>query len=729
MISYSKRDYFYKDSVFKDWRIVCKRDNTTIATITNKELREESITITESLDSSEDLIFGRCEPSKLEFEVHNIIQPLKGCTVTVDLILDHDTSAPFRVGTYFVDSDKPTANRDFRTVVCYDAAGKLGEMDITEWYDTLRFPMSLKNFRNSFFSYVGITQETVSLINDNINIYKGLNDDSDDSSRSTRNSSLSAMNVLNAICELNGCFGHINRNNKFVYVYLPVITKGLYPADDLYPANDLYPADDVVGGTFYPKYYTSCEYEDFEVKAIDDVIVYGDDSSVEVRVNQNGTNPYILEDNFLLYKMSTNELRSVANNLYSKINFVIYSPCSIECVADLCIEVGDSYLFNDKYNQIYSYVMTRTMKGLQVLKDSLESRGNEDRTKNLNNLDSKISRAESKAEYDSKEIKDTVTHFENLTANRFEADEAKITNLEVDTLDVKVKLTAARADITALYAEDAVINGTLTAHTANINTLNTDVADIKTLKADKATVNSLSASFASFKTLTTQQLDADDARIRNLIAQDVTINGKITAAEGNISTLNTKVANIEELKADKATVNTLSADLASFKTLTTNKFTADEGKIGTLEADMVTVKGNISTINGDISSINGSISTVNGDIVTINGNISAVNGRVDVAAAGIAELNATKATIDQLNAVTISADRIVSGTISADRISADVLAQKLTYFTHLTGASVHTTQGLSTNGHFSCGGISIGSYTCSFQTITVGGTQYTVLCG
>ena len=82
-----------------------------------------------------------------------------------------------------------------------------------------------------------------------------------------------------------------------------------------------------------------------------------------------------------------------------------------------------------------------------------------------------------------------------------------------------------------------------------------------------------------------------------------------------------------------------------------------------------------------------------------------------------------------MNAVTISADRIVSGTISADRISADVLAQKLTYFTHLTGASVHTTQGLSTNGHFSCGGISIGSYTCSFQTITVGGTQYTVLCG
>ena len=120
MIEYAKRDYFYKDSVHKDWRIVCSKDGQTVATITNSELREECITITESLDSSEDLIFGRCEPSKFEFEVHNVTAPLKGCEVVVDLILDHDTTNPFRVGTYVVDSDKPTANRDFRNVDVVD---------------------------------------------------------------------------------------------------------------------------------------------------------------------------------------------------------------------------------------------------------------------------------------------------------------------------------------------------------------------------------------------------------------------------------------------------------------------------------------------------------------------------------------------------------------------------------------------------------------------------------
>ena len=669
MIEYSKRDFFYKDSVFKEWIMVCTKDGNAIATLTNSEFREESISITESLDSSEDLVFGRCEPSKLEFEVHNIIAPLKGATIVVDLILDHDVNNPFRVGTYVVDSDKPTANRDFRNVVCYDAAGKLGELEVNEWYDGLRFPMTLKAFRDSFFNHVGIAQETVTLINDGIQIQKGLNNPDDESSRSMQNSSISAMNVLNAICEMNGCFGHINRNNVFTYKYLIPIAKGLYPAEDLYPADDLYPSDDSVDGIFYPKYYESCEYEDFEVKAIDDVIIFSDDGEQKIRVNQNGANPYLLENNFLLYKLSDQVLQTVANNLYSKINAVIYSPCSIECLADLCIEVGDRYLFNDKYNQVYSYVMTRTMKGLQLLKDSLESRGNEDRTKNLNNLDKKISRAESKAESDAQSNRDDISKvsadlgtFKDLTADNFEA-----TNAHIDTLDAREgnfetltaqKFAADRADIQALYAADVTISGTLNASIARIGDLEADVG--------------------SFKTLTAQNFTAVNGEISNIKSTYV-----------KTTTLDAQIANINTVLAKKATITELNASVASI-----NNVLATKASITELNSDIATVNSLIAT-KADITELqatNATISQLNSEIVRTN------------------EVLATKITASDVQTINLNADKITAGTIAADRLDGSVIAAKL------AGSNIYC--GLIAAGRCDIGGGNIsGNTTCGGQAI------------
>lgn len=42
----------------------------------------------------------------------------------------------------------------------------------------------------------------------------------DDSSAVTEESAISGKTVVTAICEINGCFGNINRNGKFEYVFL-----------------------------------------------------------------------------------------------------------------------------------------------------------------------------------------------------------------------------------------------------------------------------------------------------------------------------------------------------------------------------------------------------------------------------------------------------------------------------------------------------------------------------
>ena len=66
-------------------------------------------------------------------------------------------------------------------------------------------------------------------------------------------SELSGKDVITAICEINGCFGHIDRNGKFQWLYLEQDIQGLYPANDLYPdhAPDYLPQAET--GHLYPQ--------------------------------------------------------------------------------------------------------------------------------------------------------------------------------------------------------------------------------------------------------------------------------------------------------------------------------------------------------------------------------------------------------------------------------------------------------------------------------------------
>ena len=57
-------------------------------------------------------------------------------------------------------------------ITAYDALYKINEMDVTSWYNSLTFPITIANMRNSFFNYVGITQEADYLPNDPMTVNK-----------------------------------------------------------------------------------------------------------------------------------------------------------------------------------------------------------------------------------------------------------------------------------------------------------------------------------------------------------------------------------------------------------------------------------------------------------------------------------------------------------------------------------------------------------------------------
>lgn len=411
MVNYKYTDLFKQDTVDKQLMIVS--DDGKI-NITNTELHQEMFELTESLCSEQELTFGSCEAAMIKFTVSNTFLPMKGKWLTVRMSLDGHTDAAFQFGRYKVDSDTPTADRTCREVIAYDALYDVLTADVAAWYNTVfpsheeqktdedgtittvtvYDPVTMKQFRNSFFKHFGIEQANITLINDNMSIEKTVavtasgETSSATEESSTIGESMSGKEVLSCICEINGCMGHMGRDGKFHYIYLEQNIQGLYPRNDLYPADDLFPRDPK-SNRIGKDLYITAEYEDFLVKTINKLQIREQKNDIGVIVGT-GDNAYVIEDNFLVYGKGTKELKGIAKNILSKIRGIIYRPFTADCKGNPCLEVGDAVRLPTKYELIESYIFKRTLKGIQALRDDLEADGEECRTSKANGIQRSI---------------------------------------------------------------------------------------------------------------------------------------------------------------------------------------------------------------------------------------------------------------------------------------------------------------------------------------------------
>lgn len=418
MVNYKYGDLFKKDTVDKQLSIVS--DDGKI-NITNTELHQEKFELTESLCSEQELTFGSCEAAMIKFTVSNTFLPMKGRWMTVMMSLGGHADIPFQFGRYKVDSDTPTADRSCRDVVAYDALYDILNADVAAWYNTVfpsheeqqtdkdgnkttvtvYDPVTMKQFRNSFFKHFGIEQADIILVNDNMSIEKTVavtpssETSSDTEESSIIGESMSGKEVLSCICEINGCMGHMGRDGKFHYIYLEQEIQGLYPRNDLYPADDLFPRDPKstqIGKGFY----VTATYEDYLVKTINKLQIREQKNDIGVIVGT-GDNAYVIEDNFLVYGKGTKELKSIANNVLSKIRGIVYRPFTADCKGNPCLEVGDAVRLPTRYELIESYILKRTMKGIQALRDDLEADGEEYRTNGANGIQKSILKLKGKS--------------------------------------------------------------------------------------------------------------------------------------------------------------------------------------------------------------------------------------------------------------------------------------------------------------------------------------------
>ena len=460
MITGKNAELYFGESVYKQMNIEVVGTEIVI----DNSMREQgTFTLTETLCDSSELKFGSCLPNQISFVGREIPASIKGKRLHPVEILEGNEDDPFEYGTYTVYSDVPTSDRTKRQITAYDAMYDIINADVKSWYAGLTFPMTLKAFRDSFFAHLGIAQKETTLVNDGMTINKTLNTESSSDSNVTEVESISGKTVVEAICEINGVFGNINRDGKFEYVEIKTIINPLYPANDLYPADDLFPRDP--NTVSMSGHYITFDYEDFQSRAITQLEIRTSDSNAGVMVGTSGNN-YVISGNFLVSDKSGKELEAIAENTLSVIKQAAYTPIkSCSCVGNPCLELGDPIRFNTSREIVESYVLQRTLTGIQNKRDSIVSPGTETHDKNPNSIIEKISSVQRRTNKLERTADHTLSELADLDANtssRFEqtADQIQtevINRQNADTeMSTRISQTAHSIGLTATGGDNSV---------------------------------------------------------------------------------------------------------------------------------------------------------------------------------------------------------------------------------------------------------------------------------
>ena len=478
MITYANESLFYQDNVEKQLNITF-----TGGSITNSNIRAEEFELEEVLNSGDDLNFGECNTNKVSFVVGYYANSIAGKTITVSITPSGGSA--FQLGVYKVLSDYPTADKRFRKIVAYDSLYDILKADCRAWYDSFlpntSTTKTLKQFRDSFFSYFSITQETATLPNDNMTITRNINP-----------SCITGKTILKCILELNACFGKIGRNGKFKYVSLEKATSGLFPATTLYPSTTLYPQKRGFVREENRRVYNSMEYQEYETKPIDRLMILDSRGDVAASVGTGQTNVYLIKDNFLVFGKSNADVTTIANNIYPNISERFYRPARINTIGNPCLEVGDGIGVTtvDGFN-VETYILSRKMKGIHSLKDDYESKGLEYRANDRNSPTEQIGVVKDnirriEADY----VKTTYLEATYITAAEISADYATIQSL--NTVEGKIdNLTSIAITTQNLSAQN------ISANQINAGTLSVNYLDVNGI------VNAMSA-----KNLTVQAFTA-----------------------------------------------------------------------------------------------------------------------------------------------------------------------------------------------------------------------------
>lgn len=195
-------------------------------------------------------------------------------------------------------------------------------------------------------------------------------------------SSATLRQIQSAVFELYCQFGKLDRSTD-LFSGMELNNSRLYPADDLYPAAGLYPVSAAERGN--PAMYSQLWADEGNVRSFRNLnITYkttveeeGETKEVEATlqrvINANGTDDYNITDNWLLKTViwTEEQVGAIADYMVSKMQSVSWFPFEMWSAGLPYLETGDEIEIAMGEEAYTSYVLQRTLSGIQNLHDTM----------------------------------------------------------------------------------------------------------------------------------------------------------------------------------------------------------------------------------------------------------------------------------------------------------------------------------------------------------------------
>lgn len=414
-VSEELKNLFEQESVYK--QLVIEFEDDAIEPITNSRIVSEQVSLTQSICEEYQLRFGGCYASVFEVTVANLTENVNNMLIYPKLLIE---GKEFALGTFIVASSKKIAGKPYKKITAYDLMANF-DVDVKDWYSSLTFPITVKNFRDSLCNYCNVPQTQDGLIIDNIKLKKTLNSEA----------TINGLSLLQQICEISGVFGRINHDGQLEYKSLG--SSSLIPSDNLMPSDDLYPMGAKIDYEVAERLVRSYPIvEDFVTMPITGVVLT-DEGNMDYK---SGTldNPYVISDNFVIYGLSDANKNEIVGSLLGKISAFTYRPVNdLQIVGQPYVEVGDLIRCEINGYNVETYVLKRELVGVQSLIDTFVSEGTEYLEDDVNSITRQLERLNRGVESVKVQVEATA---EGLSSKVSKGDVVSEINQSADTVSI-----------------------------------------------------------------------------------------------------------------------------------------------------------------------------------------------------------------------------------------------------------------------------------------------------
>lgn len=443
-----------------------------------------SMKLEEILCAEEEMVLGECNASRFEATISGI-DDISNLMIYVYQRIEADKSKRRILTTYDgtpiityngeyifvdriddyvlplfygrVDTAVLQTDRIHRVITAYDELYFNGDINCAEWYASFfagNGAKTLKVFRDSLFSFIGIEQETIQLVNDSVVLEETM-----------ETTALKFADVIKAICQINGCFGHIDRNGVFRYVHLgkqqylinhdgtPLIT---YKGEKLLVSNRIAANNEYDVSDNYRS--NESEFESYTVKKIDKLQISGEEGDIGAIVGT-GNNPYVIQGNFLVWGKSAKELNAIATRIFNIIKDIEYRPYSINLIySEPYITVGDTISLTTKRDgvKVNSYVLRNYLSFAQLFHQNLEAEGSEYKSEVVDDVNAEINQLRGKTLKIVKTVEEYSVRLDDLQVGYSEIKQT------VDAISLRV------SDLNENYSEISLAVDNITSRVSNV---------------------------------------------------------------------------------------------------------------------------------------------------------------------------------------------------------------------------------------------------------------------